>query len=279
LQYVEPVVAPLGESRDESWIFTQLGRTCGAPLLGWRFVQAVATLVVGGASGRTLRWRRFCARMGYRLMAWFYGRTLGEVRRHPHGLALRAASPGRFLKHGVLTDHGKVVLAPPVFVEAAAGLEAEFVAELEAQGAGDDRLRLVSRREKTSHNTWMHNVSRFVRHGGETRLRMHPDDAAARGLADGDACALRTDSGEIRVPVQLTDEMMPGTVSLPHGWGHQAASGLRVARETKGASFNVLTGDGPAVLERLSGMARLTGVAVSVTAVDDSAEASRAGVD
>ncbi len=258
MQYAEAVVPPLGEARDEWWIFTQLGRACGAPLLGWKIVQWIASFVVGGPDGRSLRWRRALSRMGYRGLAWFYGRSFHEIRRHPHGLPLAPPQAGRFLGRGVLTDHGKVVLAPRRLVEAAAGLDAAF----EQERATADQLRLVSRREKTSHNSWMNNVARFVRGGGENRLAMHPSDADARGLADGDPCRLSTDVGEIEVPVHVTDEMMPGTVSLPHGWGHQNATGLSVARETAGQNFNEIARDGAASLEPLSGMARLTGIAV-----------------
>ena len=274
LQYVKPVVRPLGEARDEWWIFTQLGRSCGAPLLGWRVVQWVASLAVGGAGGRSLRWRRFWSRMGLRMMALFNGRSLREVERHPHGLLLPAPKLGRFLKRGVLTGHGKVVLAPAVFLEAARELEAVFSHELETSS----ELRLVSRRQKTSHNSWMHNVPRFVR-GGAPPLIMHPDDAAKRGLAGGDTCRVETEAGAIDVPVQISDEMMPGTVSLPHGWGHQNAAGLRVARETRAPNFNALTGDGIGALERLSGMARLTGVPVICTRLEPARASGEGEVD
>jgi len=112
-------------------------------------------------------------------------------------------------------------------------------------------------------------VPRFVRGARSTnRLHIHPDDAEARGLGEGDLCALRTASGEIRVPVHLSEAMMRGTVSLPHGWGHAAASGLSVASRTTGGNYNELSCDGPGALEPLSGMARLTGFAVECVRVE-----------
>ena len=211
LQYAEPVVPPLGETRDEWWIFTQLGRACGTPLLGSRLVQAVSTAVTGGPSRPSSARLRFCARTGYQLMSWFNGRRLRSVRRHPHGLLMKPPQPGRFLNRGVLTPGGRVDLAPALFVRESEGLEPAFEAEI----AHMDELRLVSRRERMSHNSWLHNVPRFVRGARATnQLHMHPDDAAGRGLTEGDACVLRAGEGEIVVPVHLTDRMMRGTVSV-----------------------------------------------------------------
>ena len=69
----------------------------------------------------------------------------------------------------------------------------------------------------------------------------------------------------VRLPVKFLDELMPGTVALPHGWGHQNAKGLSVASKTKGVNVNILAADGPENLEPISGMARLTGIPVEVT--------------
>jgi anaerobic selenocysteine-containing dehydrogenase len=122
----------------------------------------------------------------------------------------------------------------------------------------------------------MHNVPRFVRGRHTTnRLHIHPDDAAERGLCEDDLCELRTPAGHIRVPVHLSDAMMRGTVSLPHGWGHAEAAGLRVANRTTGANYNELSPDGPEALERLSGMAQLTGFAVECVRIGPNAAHAR----
>ena len=111
----------------------------------------------------------------------------------------------------------------------------------------------------------MHNVEAFVSGPrGTNHLFMHPDDAAARGLTSGALCEVRTATGALEVPVKLTDELMPGTVALPHGWGHQRAKGLRVAMRTRGMNANVLAPDGSASLERLAGMTHLTALEVQV---------------
>ena len=93
---------------------------------------------------------------------------------------------------------------------------------------------------------------------------MHPADAAEIGLAEGAVADIHSDTAKIRLPVRLLDELMPGTVSVPHGWGHQRARGLSVASGLSGANVNLLAADGPNSVEPLSGMANLTGIPVEV---------------
>ncbi|WP_410961602.1 molybdopterin dinucleotide binding domain-containing protein, partial [Salmonella sp. SAL4457] len=82
---------------------------------------------------------------------------------------------------------------------------------------------------------------------------VHPDDARARGLEDGATVEVRSATATVRVPLRVSDEMMPGAVALPHGWGHQEATGLTIARTTGGANVNLLAKDGPTNLEAFSG--------------------------
>ena len=93
---------------------------------------------------------------------------------------------------------------------------------------------------------------------------MHPEDAKRAGIADGELADVSSDTARVRVPVRWHAELMPGTVALPHGWGHQAARGLSVASLTRGVNVNLLAADGPERLERVSGMAQLTGIVVDV---------------
>ena len=84
------------------------------------------------------------------------------------------------------------------------------------------------------------------------------------GLRDGDVADVTSETATVRVPVRLLEDLMPGTVALPHGWGHQHATGLSVASKGGGVNANLLAADGPTKLERLSGMAHLTGIPVEV---------------
>ncbi len=93
---------------------------------------------------------------------------------------------------------------------------------------------------------------------------MHPDDATACGLADGAMADVSTETATVRIPVKVLADLMPGTVAMPHGWGHQHAVGLSIANKTRGVNVNLLAADGPDKLERVSGMANLTGFVVDV---------------
>jgi formate dehydrogenase len=131
----------------------------------------------------------------------------------------------------------------------------------------DFPLRLIGLRELRSHNSWMHNAPLLMRGGRTHAARVHPDDAAAHGLADGDTVRIESRRGGIEVPVTVTDEMTPGTVALPHGWGH--AGGWRLANHHGGANYNLLTSAEPEDLEPLAGMTFLNGIAVRLERVAD----------
>ncbi|MEO1338866.1 MAG: molybdopterin dinucleotide binding domain-containing protein, partial [Myxococcota bacterium] len=130
-----------------------------------------------------------------------------------------------------------------------------------------DRLKLITKRQVKTHNSWTHNLPDFVHGFGQTNhLYMHPADAAERGLTDGDLVDVHAQAGSVRVPLRLSEDLCRGAVALPHGWGHQAAKGLSVASRTQGVNVNVLAADGPQALDPISGMARLTGIIVDVEA-------------
>jgi anaerobic selenocysteine-containing dehydrogenase len=131
------------------------------------------------------------------------------------------------------------------------------------RGSQDAPLVLIGRRELRSNNSWMHNCERLVKGPRRCTLQMHPADAGARGLGEGDTARVTSRVGHVEVPVEVTDEMMPGVVSLPHGWGHGRPGVLqRVATRDPGASINDLTDD--QALDALCGTAAFSGVAVTV---------------
>src|SRR3954454_4499720 len=102
----------------------------------------------------------------------------------------------------------------------------------------------------------MHNPPSLARdtRRGANGLPVHPQDAAARGIQPGELCELWAQGKSLQVEVQISDEMSPGSVALPHGWGHEAAAGLSVASKVPGVNANRLAPDGAAALEPLSGM-------------------------
>jgi len=126
-------------------------------------------------------------------------------------------------------------------------------------------LRLIGRRHVRSNNSWMHNSHRLTKGPRRDQLLMHPDDLVARNLSDGDEVSISSRVGSIRVSVSASTDMMKGSVSLPHGWGHQRA-GVRmgVANALPGASANDITDE--RFLDTLSGNTALNGVPVKVEA-------------
>ncbi|MCH9688361.1 MAG: hypothetical protein K0V04_43420, partial [Deltaproteobacteria bacterium] len=165
-----------------------------------------------------------------------------------------------FLGQRVLTDDGKVDLAPPSLRKLAEDLPQLFARE-QAEASS---LRLITRRAVGTHNSWTHNHPRLIGRNGTNVVYVHPKDATSLDLRDGDMADVTTDVGTIRLPVSLCPDLMPGTVAVPHGWGHQRAKGLSVASETRGVNVNLLAADGPQRLDPVSGMARLTGLRVTV---------------
>ena len=130
-------------------------------------------------------------------------------------------------------------------------------------------LVLIGRRQLRSNNSWMHNVPRLMRGPERCTLYMHPADAA--GLAEGAEVEVATETGAVRVPLELTDTLMPGVVSLPHGFGHGLVGvGQRVAAARPGVSLNDLTD--PARVDALTGNAVLNGTPVTVRAVSGAAD-------
>jgi len=192
------------------------------------------------------------------LRAGAYGLTLADLEAAPHGLDLGPLEPR--LPQALKTPSGKVELVPAPLVA-----DVERLREALAEDDGGAML-LIGRRHLRSNNSWMHNVPKLVSGPPQCTAHVHPDDAARLGIADGEPVRVTSRVGTIELPAEITEDVMPGVVSIPHGWGHDAP-GVRmsVAREHAGANSNVLT-DGE-VLEPLSGTAVLNGIPVELAPV------------
>jgi anaerobic selenocysteine-containing dehydrogenase len=128
-------------------------------------------------------------------------------------------------------------------------------------------MRLIGMREARSENSWMHNAPLLMRGERVQHVRMHVDDAAAANIVDGDMVRISSPHGAIVLPVMVTKDIVAGVVAVPHGWGHKGTGGWRIANGAGGANVNQLMSSAPEDLERLAGMARLTGVPVRVEPV------------
>lgn len=184
--------------------------------------------------------------------------SLSALEKNPHGVDLGPLEP--CFPHRLQTKKKTIDLAPAPLLEDLERLERRTAR------ATNGALSLIGRRELRSNNSWMHNSERLVKGKPRCTLRMHPQDASARGLSNGQQVRVKSRVGAVQVPLEVTDEMLPGVVSLPHGWGHDR-EGIRlgVAERNPGVSINDLTDD--ALLDELSGNVRFSDVPVEVTAL------------
>ncbi|MEM9036873.1 MAG: molybdopterin-dependent oxidoreductase [Actinomycetota bacterium] len=189
------------------------------------------------------------------------GLSLAKLLDHPHGVDLGPLQPNR-LPALLRTPSGRIEAAPPELLADLPRLEAT----LTGPAADDGGLVLIGRRHLRSNNSWMHNVEVLVKGKERCTLWIHPSDAEDIGVGDGDVAAVRSRVGCVEAPVEVTDAIRPGVVSLPHGWGHDApGSRLSVAANRPGVNANALTDDREA--DPVSGTTALSGVAVAVSAV------------
>lgn len=183
---------------------------------------------------------------------------LGKVKRAPHGIDLGPLEPN--LVRLLRTKGKRIRLAPAVLLAEAGRLE-ELAAEREAARRDGYDLTLIGRRSLRSNNSWMHNSRRLMKGADRCTALLHPDEAARRGLADGQRVRLASATGAIEVPLEVSDEIRPGVVSVPHGFGHgRPGVGWSVAAEHAGASVNDVTD--PSIVDRLTGNAAFNDVPV-----------------
>ena len=188
------------------------------------------------------------------------GLTLEKVKQHPHGLDCGPLDAG-MIPAVLRTPDRRIDLAPPQITADVPRLEAEM-ATLEKPGS----MLMIGRRDIRSKNAWMHNVELLAKGKDRCTLLVHPDDADRLGLATGARARVKTHIGELEAPVVVSDEIMPGVVSLPHGWGHTMKdTRQRVANAHAGVNANAIIDEGD--LDVPSATTILNGVAVEIEAV------------
>jgi anaerobic selenocysteine-containing dehydrogenase len=184
---------------------------------------------------------------------------LAKLRAAPHGVDLGPLVPSRGAR--VRTPDGRARLAPAALVADVARLEAWVDAPRR------EELVLIGRRQLRSNNSWMHNLRSLAKGPDRTRLLMHPDDATRLGLRDGARVNITSRVGAVEASLSITEDVMPGVVSLPHGFGHAAAAGtMRVAGALGGPNANALTDE--LLIEPILGTSILNGVPVAVERCD-----------
>ena len=259
INMTEPVVEPAGEARQEWEIIEDISERIGivpSSVLAARWL---------GKAGVKLSPRRLMdllLRIGPEGDLFGLrrdGLSMKKLAEHPHGIVLADELEPGVLGGKIRHDDGRVHLCPPEI--------AAEVGRIERDRQGDEGfpLRMIGLRELRSHNSWMHNSQKLMAGDRVHRARINPGDAESAGIADGDRVRIASAHGEIETEALITDEVSPGTVAVPHGWGHRA--GWETANAAGGANVNLLTSSEPDDLERLAGMAHMNGVPVRVEAV------------
>ena len=185
------------------------------------------------------------------------GLNLVKVKAAPNGIDLGPLQSG--LPALLRTPSGKIELANPSLLNDLARLAAVMDQPV-------PELMIVGRRQVRSNNSWMHNLPVLAKGPFRCTALLHPTDAARYGVQDGASVELRTASGEITAEVEFSDEMMPGVISLPHGWGHDLpGSQMQVASLRPGVNLNTLLNEN--LRDPLSGNAVLSGIPVQMRAL------------
>ena len=202
---------------------------------------------------------------GARVNPFSKGLTLRKVKRAVHGIDLGPMTP--CLPKRLCTPDQRINLAPEVLVKDLERVRNRF-SEITSNVESNGHLLLIGRRQLRSNNSWMHNSERLVK-GNPAKplctILMHPIDAADRDLREGQRVVVTSRVGSIVLPVELTDEIMRGVVSIPHGWGHdREGNRLTVAQQHSGASINDLTDE--LAIDELCGTAAFNGTKVTVHA-------------
>jgi anaerobic selenocysteine-containing dehydrogenase len=194
------------------------------------------------------------------------GLTLRKLKKAVHGIDLGPLCS--CLPRRLRTADKRIELAPDVLVQDVERVKAKFLdtESLHSSNNSDGNLLLIGRRQLRSNNSWMHNSERLVKgQAGKSRctILMHPLDASQRHLRPGQKVSVRSRVGSVVVPIEISEEMMPGVVSIPHGWGHDRLGiQLEVAQQHAGESINDVTDD--LTIDALCGTAAFNGTWVAV---------------
>ncbi|MCB8945984.1 MAG: molybdopterin oxidoreductase family protein [Ardenticatenaceae bacterium] len=197
--------------------------------------------------------------------------TFRKLKNAPHGIDLGPLQPN--LKERICTENGRIHLAPEEILADLPRLTQKLETgdwRLETVSAAAkspvsslQSLALIGRRHLRSNNSWMHNSERLVKGKDRCTLLMHPDDAEARQMEDGQIVTVSSRVGQVQLRLEVSETMMPGVVSIPHGWGHgRDGVQLQVAQQHAGVSLNDLTDEQQ--VDALTGNAAFNGVPVQV---------------
>jgi anaerobic selenocysteine-containing dehydrogenase len=260
-----PVVQPDAGERADWEILLRLTEELGGGPTGMKWLDAI--LGIARRFGwhynpeQTLDMLLRIGPHGNRYLPWHRGLTLAKVKASPHGVDLGPARPG--IAHRIQHRDRKIHLVAEPLMRALDELDQELT-----RASGNGELLLIGRRELRTNNSWMHNVPALVSGRDRCVLYVNPHDAAQANVRDSEPALLESRVHSGVVPIRVTDEVMPGVVSLPHGWGHApSAQWQSIAGAHPGVSANDFTDDQR--VESVVGQSILNGVPVRLRRVDN----------
>ena len=260
-RYTRPLFDPGPDARDDGRIMLDLG-------VGVARRRRAYLAATRAAAVRRFTPRRLLAAAirfgphGAGLNPFGSGLTLRQLERRGTTIDLGPLEPGRLPRQ--LKTKGKRIRLAPTALLADVSRAEEALSEPPANGS---LLLITGRRQLRDNNSWMHNFERLMRGRDRCTLLVNPADADRLGLDDGAPAIVRSRTGEVVVPVEVTDEIREGAVSLPHGYGHgRPGTRLRVANTHPGVAANDVTDD--KLLDELSGTTRMNGVPVTIQPVE-----------
>lgn len=188
----------------------------------------------------------------------YQGMTLGKLKKNPHGMDL---GPLKRMLPQAIKHKDKQIALNVDFYQADLARVQEMMANYD-----DEQILLIGRRHVRSNNSWLHNSQRLVKGKPRCTLMLHPDTAREYGIEDGQDVEVTSRVGQVTISAEVTDELMAGVVSIPHGWGH-GRSGVKqkIAQAHAGVSVNDLTDD--TLIDELCGNAAVNGVPVKLEAI------------
>lgn len=205
---------------------------------------------------QTIGWLKPKGLLNKMLAAGKSGLDLKRLQQQPEGVDLGALQP--VMPQRLFHKNKRLQLTPELYCNELQRVKAELLQPLPTDG-----LLLIGRRHIRSNNSWMHNSQRLIKGANRCTLLLHPDDAAALEVADGDRLKVISRTAEVLAPVEISEEIMPGVVSLPHGYGHNLPGvKLQTAQQQPGVNTNELTDD--LLVDELTGNAALNAVPVTL---------------
>ena len=252
VQYVEAVVPPRGEAREDWKILLDLILAARLPAKTTPAIQ------------RLIRSLPLSPKPLAYLFAAYKGVNPIKLKRNPHGVRVDGPHYNLVLGKKVLTRNGLANLDPSALPGILEQARARFD-ELKKKKRTKNELLMITLRDRRSQNSWIHNCPSMMKKRKGNIARMNTKDAERLGITQDDRIRVKNKLGQVELPVKVTDNIMAGVIVVPHGWGHNPKAGWKTAAATSGVNSNLLCDD--QVLERPSGHPLMNGIPVQVSKV------------